>query len=535
MILNLASILFAISPVGNNFNYNYCQEQQSIIADSKNAAVSIGLNNPVDHQNAVRDLCGNVFIIQENEDNGFLVFDPISRKSLEGVMSANCPFTFDESHDNYYLGPMYYYYRIGNTFYHYIDSELNISVSDAYRVQEQFNVLLDGLRNDSSYNNDLKTGTTQKRASNGIDFDQLINTTKYIKNYEFVKNCLYPNNYEGSCGFVAGTVVLHYWDKTVHDGIVDSAFKNSTTGELNSTSTYSPSTNLKDKLVEYYGGSASSGSTARIVSDSINDYCNDYGVRGTASWSLFGVGLRYSIDCDRPAVVFGLLPHVMNGGMVMHAVVCYGYDLREDTYIVNYCWPTFNEVKLGFSLFGETLTFSLDEDYYAKEYIITPSDYGFPSSYAPVELNQNVTLGDLHFSTKRYRCGFIENQYINLSPRKQGFGTAYLDFEFKNPIRSLTINISFWSNKEMYNSTACAYIKSKPLTDTDPNAWIDNIDLLHDIELSKDRNNQTVLNISFPEKTRELRIYAHFNHMPPPTDRNKGRISIGTITIDSYN
>jgi hypothetical protein len=87
----------------------------------------------------------------------------------------------------------------------------------------------------------------------------------------------------------------------------------------------------------------------------------------------------------------------------------------------------------------------------------------------------------------------------------------------------------------MYNSTACAYIMSKPLTDTSQNAWVDDIDLLHDVVLSKDRNNQTVINLSFPKKTRELRIYAHFNDMPPPVDRNKGRISIGNITIDSYN
>ena len=528
MILNLVSTLLAINTFGatNRENFDYYNEQSSISNESKMAAISIGLENPLDDQYVVRDLSGNVFVIQENIDEGFMVYDPLSKKSIEGVMSTTCPFVFDGSRENYYFGPMNYYYRIGESFVHYIDDKYNIDLSEAYHLQKSFDTFLESLRKEPSHQNYRKLPINRVTHPN--------NLYTYIDNYQYVKDCSYPENHDNSCGFVAGSVVLHYWDKTVHDGVVDAAFKDSVTGELNSTNQYSPSTNLKDKLVSYCG---STPSTGRIVSEAINNYCEDYGIQGTASWFLSGLGILNSVKSSKPAVIFGVLPHVQNGGTLMHAVVCYGFRSYGDymEYVVNYCWPSFNEVKLNSLIIGETLTFSLEDNYYEESYTIAPSDYGFFSSYTPVELDQNVSLGSLNFSTKRLRCGYIENQYINLSPRKQGFGTAYLDFKFINPIRSLTMNISFWSNKEMYNSTACAYIKSKPLTDTGQDAWVEDVDLLHDVVLSKDRNNQTVINLSFPKKTRELRIYAHFNDMPPPTDRNKGRISIGNITIDSYN
>ncbi len=529
MILNLISTLLAVNSLGiePKHNFNYYNEQSSISYNCKMTALSIGLENPLDDQHVIRDLSGNIFVVQEDAYQGFMVYDPVSGKHIEGVMKANCPFAFDDFKENYYFGPMNYYYRIGESFVHYIDDKYNIDLSEAYRLQKSFDTFLENLRKEPSHQ-------ISQKLSKGNNVSLPNDFYTYVDNYQYVKDCVYPRNYDNTCGFVAASVILHYWDKTVHDGVVDAAFKDPVMGDLNSTDYYSPSTNIKDKLVNYSGTNASTG---RIVSEAVNDYCEDYGIQGSASWSLFGFGIADSLRNNRPVVIFGYLPHVQNGGMLMHAVVCYGYHNYGYgiDYVVNYCWTNYDEVILNDPIIGETMYFSLNDNYYKESYTITPSDYGFSSSYTPVELDQNVSLGSLNFSTKRLRCGYIENQYINLSPRKQGFGTAYLDFKFINPIRSLTINISFWSNKEMYNSTACAYIKSKPLTDTDQDAWVEDIDLLHDVVLSKDRNNQTVINLSFPKKTREIRVYAHFNDMPPPTDRNKGRISIGNITIDSYN
>jgi hypothetical protein len=65
MILNLVSTLLAINTFGatNRENFDYYNEQSSISNESKMAAISIGLESPLDDQYVVRDLSGNVFVI----------------------------------------------------------------------------------------------------------------------------------------------------------------------------------------------------------------------------------------------------------------------------------------------------------------------------------------------------------------------------------------------------------------------------------------------------------------------------------------
>ena len=133
------------------------------------------------------------------------------------------------------------------------------------------------------------------------------------------------------------------------------------------------------------------------------------------------------------------------------------------------------------------------------------------------------------FNTKRLRTGFIENEYINLCPRKEGFGTAYLEFEFDKPVTGIDINLSFWSDDERY------YAADNPEASIDYwddsiNDWDQSLDLL-EANMPTDRTNQKTYSIKFDKPTTKFRIYAHFNNMTGYTDRNKGRISIGNMVI----
>ena len=188
---------------------------------------------------------------------------------------------------------------------------------------------------------------------------------------------------------------------------------------------------------------------------------------------------------------------------------------------------------MGFGFAGETMTFNINTKTYSKNYTIKPSDYGFPNSYCSTRSTSNVNCDGTSFKTARLRCEYIEKQFVNLSPRKSGFDTAYLEYTFKNPVDSISINLSFWSRDERYNGSnrAVAYIEYKELG-TDE--WKKKLDLLNDINLSTDRTQQNVVNLEFPLKTREIRLYAHFDYIYGQNDRNKGRISIGEINIKSY-
>ena len=542
MIINILSTIIAANAVGKvQQNNNRILNHQNLISEACVAtAESMGLENLDDSQHAVKDLNGNIFVIQESFNGGFMIYDPIVDEAIETIPFAECPYIFDSNHDNYYFGPMNYYYRVDDTFYHYINSSLSSDLKTCLLIQENFELQLSsfrGVTSDESYdennNNVNAVEPPLKRQTSG--------NRHYIDNYVYIRDENHPDNYDNSCGFIAASIILNYYDKTVHDGIVAPNFKDPITGELNNTRSYNPSVNLKDKLVEYNNGVRDS--VASSVLSAVNKYCQDYSVYCTMSWELGRIGLDQTLEEGRPAILFGYFPNVQVGQneYVGHAVVCYGYEMTNNCighYIVNYGWgPNYAEAFLGPGFVGENYRLKLHMASYTQGYTIKPSDFNFPNSYCSTKTTQTVNCGELSFETKRLRCGYIEDEYINLSPRKNGFDTAYLEMKFKNPIYFLIVDISFWSKDERYNAPnrASALIQYKKLRCTKDTDWIDSRNLLEDsLKLSTDRNKQTKLIIIFPVKTREIRFYTHFDYISGQNDRNKGRISIGDISIGTY-
>lgn len=46
-------------------------------------------------------------------------------------------------------------------------------------------------------------------------------------------------------------------------------------------------------------------------------------------------------------------------------------------------------------------------------------------------------------NTNRLRRGYIEEEYINLSPKSSGVGTAYLEYYFDKAVRKFDMNLSY--------------------------------------------------------------------------------------------
>lgn len=156
---------------------------------------------------------------------------------------------------------------------------------------------------------------------------------------------------------------------------------------------------------------------------------------------------------------------------------------------------------------------------------VTPVDYGFEQQYFFYEKTKTVTLASEEFSTTRLRCGYIEEEYIVLSPRRKDAGTAYLIYSFTKNITQLNVDLTMWSGTEyLYTNDSKALLQYK---DTDGN-WVTILDLLNDITLSTDRTNPTNYTILFPENTKEFRFYVTSTGTGT---RNKGRICIGNMDI----
>lgn len=162
---------------------------------------------------------------------------------------------------------------------------------------------------------------------------------------------------------------------------------------------------------------------------------------------------------------------------------------------------------------------------------INPSDFGFDDAYPGEETGSSIVVDGHNLTTKRLRCGYIQEEYINLSPRREGCGTAYLEIDFDKPVSKLIVDLSFWSDDERY------YDEDQPSASIDyfstsQSKYVPSLNLLTvQPPLPTDRTQQNTYLITFNEETSSIRFYAHFQQMSGYTDRNKGRISIGWMGV----
>ncbi len=164
-----------------------------------------------------------------------------------------------------------------------------------------------------------------------------------------------------------------------------------------------------------------------------------------------------------------------------------------------------------------------------SNYSISPKEWGFDARYYFENegiKTKPINFEDFTIQTERLRCGFIEEQYINLSPNRNNAGYAYLDLSFDKDVYQLNTNLSFWSNSEGLFSNSGDYAYIKYLDD------LGNWQILQDLltcNLSTNREIQNYFEFKIPNGTQKIRFEAR--KQSPNTNRNKGRICIGNTTF----
>ena len=171
--------------------------------------------------------------------------------------------------------------------------------------------------------------------------------------------------------------------------------------------------------------------------------------------------------------------------------------------------------------------------------IVHPDEYGFADAY-PVtdDIKENYiehNVNGFTFETRRYRTGYIHNEYIVMSPIRNGIDYAFIEFRFPRAITRMDVELSHWRE-----------LTSELLDDTNGNAvlqqyigrtWIPIFDLLSpETALPRDRNNPTTYEIEFNQPAYRIRFYSDYNG-EHTGDNNKGRICIGDIKfyVSNYN
>lgn len=140
---------------------------------------------------------------------------------------------------------MNYYERIEDEFFSLPDNQ-KVGLNYAYSMQEIFDQQLKIFRDAQSveaYNTYYDAEVCRVSLASVT-----VGNRKYVNNYQYIRDAVHPSNYDNSCGYIAASIILQYWDKTMHKGTVRSQFYDNN-DNLNDTLIYSPNTNLKDKLI----------------------------------------------------------------------------------------------------------------------------------------------------------------------------------------------------------------------------------------------------------------------------------------------
>lgn len=209
----------------------------------------------------------------------------------------------------------------------------------------------------------------------------------------------------------------------------------------------------------------------------------------------------------------------------------YTLTSEEWNIIKNQGYGEFNVIVTGYAS-----NFFATGGYHSSQYqskkvsfSVLPSEYGFAQQYFYYTTDVNHNLMTNKFSTSRLRTGYIENEYVVLSARKNDAGIAFLEYSTGFPISNISIEMAFWSQNEYLtsaDSTATIQYKNNDGT------WINIVNLLENDILPTDRNSPTKINISFSTNIYEFRIYVQTAQIGTI---NKGRICVGELQFNPSN
>lgn len=157
---------------------------------------------------------------------------------------------------------------------------------------------------------------------------------------------------------------------------------------------------------------------------------------------------------------------------------------------------------------------------------IKSDEFGFAQRYYFDEKETHMSLTGLDIDVKRLRCGYISNQYLVLSPRRQKAGAAYLELDFDAPVYAFAYSLSYWSNKEYYKASDCTIVVE--VLDANGN-WTLLKDVLADTSIKTKEDGFVKFTNTSEEGIKGIRFSAT---TPAVGSKNKGRICIGDIDLD---
>lgn len=254
--------------------------------------------------------------------------------------------------------------------------------------------------------------------------------------------------------------------------------------------------------------------------------------KATANMTYFesnenGYYYRTTLDADGGQSGSPYIVNLNSGSYVcgIHTYSSYYVDTGEAAYS--------GGIRIDGLMFAFMNSFVTSESLYDIEV----TDYGFADAYPTDNTTKNEftihTLDNgLTFRTRRYRTGYIHNEYIVMSPIRNNIPetTAFIEYSFKRPIEKMYVELAMWrpSSNEILNSSNGSALLQVP----GKTGWETKLDLLSvTTDLPTDRTNPTIYTIEFDIPVYAFRFYSEYTGTYFVDSANRGRICIGDMTL----
>ena len=401
----------------------------------------------------------------------------------------------------------------------------------------------------------------EKLTYNYLEENELPESATYCNYYEyFVKlTDKFPVNDTGCCGVVSLAIYLSYYDNFLNDSIIEESFDNPYISSVPFTSyknvEESPGTldtykqmvfdeTLNDLKFDSNNGLVNTDQHAQMISNRIKKLSKSNTLSSTirtiysSNSNIVIEKTKSYLDAGKPV----LLDHVTHGMVAfgyddLYVYVHFGahknnfhsniarvswgnfYPIGSACFVVNFDMPysTFN------NYFYEPGNKYLEPSNYKWHYLVDvdANQFGFEPQYFFFEKESSHVFSNFTISSKRLRCGYIEDTAINLSPCRSGAGTAYLELSFNRPIHLFKVSLSYWSDKQSNwnNRITWASIETRTIFEH----WSTSVDLLKKQNLSKDPKNPTTIKLTSNEGFSSIKFYMEGEAIGAS---NSGRISI---------
>ena len=206
-------------------------------------------------------------------------------------------------------------------------------------------------------------------------------------------------------------------------------------------------------------------------------------------------------------------------------------DFEEFSQIVNYPGKEF---YVKFALYDyETLSDVLETEFLFEEPSsyrtlkqVTPEMWGFDQRYYFENegiKKSKLYKGSLTFETERLRCGYIEDKYVILSPRREDAGEAYLKISFNRPVYYFGYSVLLWSNSEYISTATLKFYDSSDSLCKSIDLLSTRLPVKYDIPLRKFE--------TFSDGISSIEFYVTAEAIG---DRNKGRLCIDDLIFSDY-